>query len=93
MHFDVLPSGVGRKGACHLWETPFLLWWGLFSIWGFVARKLVFGTERHFWELSSMEDLQDDLCCLICWAGVKEFGTEACFKHILVPRKPEFLGR
>ena len=28
-------------------------------------------------KLSSMEDLQDDLCCLICWLGVEEFGIEA----------------
>ena len=64
-----------------MWHAFFVAWglalvrfpgWFSVSLPGrFSAQKDVSG------KLSSMEDIRNDLFCSICWAGVKEFGTEA----------------
>ena len=43
--------------------------------------------------ISSPETEQNSLFCSSCSPGVLEFGTEACFEHILVPQETRFPGR
>ena len=62
----------------HLMGNAFLVVVGvgfLFEV--LLAGNLISVQNGISGKLSSMEDLQDDLCCLICWLGVVEFGIEA----------------
>ena len=43
--------------------------------------------------ISSPETEQNSLFCSSCSPGVLEFGTEACFEHILVPQETRFPGK
>ena len=65
-------------GSCHQWQPP---------------KDKVSVQKDILRRLTSTKQSKDSLYCSSYSPSAQEFGTEACFEHILVPQETRFPGR